>query len=290
MPPPTAVSYTPLAAADEASVVGDSPGSELPPLHRGWEDLNEKQRRAATRLGWSRSSWEQGDASVFDVTGGWSSLTPGQRRAATTLRLDQNDFGKTFVVEGDVGRLGIAWRLENGLGRSKSVWDEPSFLQIAKIHPNTAAAQIAGLEPGMRLVNLQRLSAHAHSAEDVKERLMPIMKERPLTMFFVKPFAEPPPALPGPNKTRRRARVDTATPTVPSRLIDSSGGQSRVDIPQPVARDDLESGGGGGAGAGSTAGEDSAQMIVGTGFIASFCLHEPLLRRRNRNVASRWPP
>ena len=32
---------------------------------------------------------------------------------------------------------------------------------------------------------------------------------------------------------------------------------------------------------------DSSQMIVGTGFIASVCLHEPLLRGRNRNVPSR---
>ena len=28
-------------------------------------------------------------------------------------------------------------------------------------------------------------------------------------------------------------------------------------------------------------------MIVGTGFIDYFCLHEPLLRGRNQNVASR---
>ena len=50
-----------------------------------------------------------------------------------------------------------------------------------------------------------------------------------------------------------------ADATVPSsRLIDSSGGQSRANVPQPVARDDLESGGS--AGAGSTAEEDSALL------------------------------
>ena len=67
--------------------------SRQPPARSGehlWRELSEKERAAATGLGWTESSWTAGNTDVFNQL--WSSLSYEEQRWARMLRYDGSDF------------------------------------------------------------------------------------------------------------------------------------------------------------------------------------------------------
>ena len=55
-----------------------------------WRELSEKERTAATGLGWTESSWTAGNTDVFNQL--WSNLSYEEQRWARMLRYDGSDF------------------------------------------------------------------------------------------------------------------------------------------------------------------------------------------------------
>ena len=117
-----------ILAAEEATGDGDDPFAAKPAKLKGWDSMDDAERGAVETLGWTASSWEEGDGGIFERTA-WGGMSPQEQAGAALLGYDELDFSDEL---GGAGKLGKEkdWRQMSEAERVACAglsWDETTW-------------------------------------------------------------------------------------------------------------------------------------------------------------------
>eukprot|EP00929_Paragymnodinium_shiwhaense_P051776 TRINITY_DN25_c0_g2_i1.p1 TRINITY_DN25_c0_g2~~TRINITY_DN25_c0_g2_i1.p1 ORF type:complete len:1173 (+),score=392.10 TRINITY_DN25_c0_g2_i1:151-3669(+) len=90
---------TPAGGDADAAAGEEGEDEVLLGKDKDWEELSPEERAAVQQLGWTESSWTEGDSGAFEKT--WQALTDAERKAATLLGLNPLDFTQAPEAAGE---------------------------------------------------------------------------------------------------------------------------------------------------------------------------------------------